>query len=344
VQGPAAARHPFKISDRGLAETYAPTLVFTPNEKWWPVRTSAFTSNPFAQVTGDYAGPRDQPPNPLPKRCPGQVQVPCFNLTIHCEISRFCQDPPDHPKRAVYVRVIRRGESRRQLGPGSDPFARTAGQYKSSPDILIQYWMFYRYNDWNRPVLSGELSERHEGDWEAVTIGLSKTKPLFVGYSQHCGGAWLPWGRVRVASNRVGNELHPIVAVAEGSHANYPEADARHAPDWAACQGVPAGTTTAIDYASNIRDETQAGPTWQPQRRQLILTNSHRRPMNFPGHWGASTRTVLINQRPHVLSDDPGGPPSPPLQALWKDPLGQIFCSDNWQPHECPKPPEEPDQ
>jgi hypothetical protein len=32
------------------------------------------------------------------------------------------------------------------------------------------------------PVLGGRIVQRHEGDWEAVTVGLSDAKPLFVAF------------------------------------------------------------------------------------------------------------------------------------------------------------------
>jgi hypothetical protein len=227
------------------------------------------------------------------------------------------------------VRVLRRGHPEAKRGP--DPFAVDAGPYDQRTWVILQYWFFYRYNDWVRPVLTGELSERHEGDWEAVTIGLGKKAPLFAAYSAHCGGNWRDWSDVGVSPVPTGPRLHPIVAVAEGSHANYFESQDRRSPDWAGCAGrLPDGAATLISYASNIRDKTEDGQTWRPEGNHMIILKRRKKPMSFVGTWGANTKTLLVNRRPHDLESTVGGPPTPTLQPLWYDPLRQIFHSEHW--------------
>jgi hypothetical protein len=77
-----------------------------------------------------------------------------------------------------------------------------------SGEYIIQYWFFYPFND-------GPLN-RHEGDWEMISIFLDDTtSPMYVGYSQHLGGERAGWG----LTYRDGT--HPKVYVALGSHANY---------------------------------------------------------------------------------------------------------------------------
>jgi hypothetical protein len=72
----------------------------------------------------------------------------------------------------------------------------------------VQYWFFYPFND-------GALN-RHEGDWEMVTVLLdSSREPTEVGYSQHYGGEGAEWSMVETSDG------HPKVYVALGSHANY---------------------------------------------------------------------------------------------------------------------------
>ena len=316
-------------SNRELGSRFSPTLVFTNDERWWPVRVTGFTRDPRAELIGNYVLPTDNPPATLPKRCPNLVKPPCFNLTIHCELPDDCVDPPDHPGKAVYVRVLRRGHPEAKRGP--DPFVVDAGPYNQQTAVIVQYWFFYRYNDWVRPVLTGKLSERHEGDWEAITIGLGKKRPLFAAYSAHCGGNWRDWDDVRVSHVPGEPRLHPIVAVAEGSHANYFETQDRRSPDWAGCANrLPDGAATLISYASNIRDETEDGQTWRPLGNQLIILKRHTRPMSFVGTWGEDTRTFLTNRRPHKLQVTPGGPATPSLQLLWTDPFLAIFHSEHW--------------
>ena len=85
--------------------------------------------------------------------------------------------------------------------------------------VLVQYWYPYFYNDfWNT----------HEMDWETVMIVFkvqgSVAAPTLCAYSAHMGGHWLPWSGVDKAdarADRAASGTHPIVYVANGSHANY---------------------------------------------------------------------------------------------------------------------------
>jgi hypothetical protein len=172
-----------------------------------------------------------------------------------------------------------------------------------------------------------QFKQRHEADWEAVTIGLGESGPLWVGYSQHCGGAWSEWSRVRVA--RTESRLRPLVAAAEGSQANYRFAEERRAPDWAKCAGVPADTLTLVSYASNIRDKTGSAWSWRPAEHEMV--NESNAPMSFVGRWGPYSRTTLDNFREDIpLGKDQNGPASPPLQRLWQNPMRTIFGGGNW--------------
>ncbi len=94
----------------------------------------------------------------------------------------------------VYGRVAHGGND----GPGGEMDDR----------LWLQYWMFYYHN----PI---EFLA-HEGDWEMVQIGLDAThQPDVAVYNQHDGGEVCEWGEVEVSGT------HPIVYVAEGSHASY---------------------------------------------------------------------------------------------------------------------------
>jgi len=85
---------------------------------------------------------------------------------------------------------------------------------------VVQYWIFYYFNDWRNC---------HEGDWELVQLCfpgytakelLAKGElPVFVAYSQHQSGQKMSWSSMRDKSLVV--DTHPIVYVAQGSHANY---------------------------------------------------------------------------------------------------------------------------
>jgi hypothetical protein len=344
ASGASAAKKvadPLQISRRELAEAYAPRLIFTTDERWRPIDVGAFLDD--AQLTGRYGITRKdrvrfKRHRELPRQCPPLVEAPCFDLTITCREGEDCPEPEGTP-RAAYVRVLKDNGGT----PGRpNPFAvpdgvddETAAMLEST-SVLIQYWLFYRFNEWNRPTLSGRLAGRHEGDWEAVMVGLSAEKPEFVAFSAHCAGTWRPWDEVEVAETHQGPRTHPLIAVAEGSHANYVETQDRRSPDWAGCAGIGKGTTTLLGYASNIRDKTENGYTRRLKGDELKLVSGNAPPMSFPGTWGARTQTLLINKRTHKLENKKGGPETPTLQPLWIDPLRKVFCS-NWDPRRCPE-------
>lgn len=73
---------------------------------------------------------------------------------------------------------------------------------------IIQYWLFYVYNN-------GPLND-HQGDIEVVQVFLDVSgNPQTLLCSQHSSGENAAWGDVEKHDN------HPIVYVAQGSHANY---------------------------------------------------------------------------------------------------------------------------
>ncbi|MBU7047092.1 MAG: hypothetical protein HXS54_11720 [Theionarchaea archaeon] len=96
-------------------------------------------------------------------------------------------------------------------------------EYGGKEYFVIQYWLFYVFNDFTNP---------HEGDWEMVELLFDKAdiyqsgveaNPLYVAASQHDGGELR---RYHASVNddlpfvsRVGD--HPLIYVARGSHASY---------------------------------------------------------------------------------------------------------------------------
>jgi hypothetical protein len=326
--------------DEDLAEMYSPVLVFTEDQHWSPTTVDEYLANAWIRdwkTRGKAELPKAPPAKALPTECPGVVPKPCYELTIRCETAaEACALKKDgtpgeaRKDEAVYVRVERRED---WPGRGRDdrdspnPFA-NVGKYGADTRFLIQYWYFYPYDEWVAPVLGGmQFKQRHEADWEAVTIGLGESGPLFVAYSQHCGGTWSEWGKVRVANTP--SRLRPLVAAAEGSQANYRFAEERRAPDWGKCAGVPADTLTLLSYASNIRDKTGSAWSWRPSEH-LIVTEATP-PMNFVGRWAPYSRTTLDNFREDIpLGNDSDGPATPPFQRLWQHPMRTIFGGGNW--------------
>jgi hypothetical protein len=336
----AEIRAPAPTDDEGgmeLARRYAPVLAFSDEERWAPVRVDSYVAE--AKLSGPpKTRERVEKIAKLPSRCREVGRSSCYELTIECErgdlpCAKGRLRAPGRLYRdgGVYVRVLRKGDP--PEGEPRDVFAQV-GPFRHELEILIQYWYFYRFNEWRAPLFAGLLVQRHEADWEAVTIGLDEErKPLFVADSAHCAGSWLAWDEVEASTRLPGPRIHPLVAVAEGSHANYPDPEDTRSPDWTSCAGGPAGVTTALSYASNIRDRTEFGWLWYPPADGWIPARPTEPPMSFAGAWGADDLTLLRNFAVHELHKGEA-PKSPPLQGLWQDPVRSIFCG-KYEPQEC---------
>lgn len=358
---------PSSYADDGdLAAAYAPVLALTRDERWSPIADDEYAeeatlSGPMPKLLPKGASASEK----LTMNCPRLSSAPCFRLSIHCPKGEAdCNGHDEHPDRNdaglyregdVYVHVVHRAaeekleeqrnvEHLRKSDRWPAKVFRDEGPYAKQLSTLLQYWYFYRYDEWETHVFAGKLVQRHEGDWEAVTIGLSDAEPLFVAYSAHCAGTWVPWEEAEI-SEQLGGRTHPLVAVAEGSHANYPAADQRRSPDWAGCQGAPAGTTTLLSYASNIRDKTEYGWDWYPEAGGIHIVSEAEAPMSFPGYWGASESTTLYGFFKATKLGEGHGPETPSEQPLWRTPVTKIFCGNYSQPQlpasvphdHCPK-------
>jgi hypothetical protein len=316
-----------------LGRTYAPLLLFSKSSLWSPVSVDDYISKADDSVTV-----RDWEKQPVDtgklrelSDCPTVVPVPCYTITTGCtdggaECAQAIAPPAEGERRSdgvVYVRVIKRGEPRPDRSPNAfDAVGRYAGQVET----IVQYWFFYAFDDWISPVIAGQLRQYHEADWEAVTIGFSAEEPLFVGFSQHCGGEWYPWKDVRVTDG-----TRTVVAVAEGSQANYRYPNPSQAPDWTGCANLPARTTTLVSYASNIRDRTSADWSWSPPSDGFEFVDARDFPMNVVARWAPYSRTELQTlHETHPLGGDASGPATPSTQRLWREPMRTIFGGGTW--------------
>ncbi len=92
------------------------------------------------------------------------------------------------------------------------------GQGIYTDQVLVQYWYAYFYNDfWNA----------HEMDWEVIMIvfnGKDKPEPIACAGSGHFQGEWIRRADVEKVDSKLKESKegpHPIVYVANGSHASY---------------------------------------------------------------------------------------------------------------------------
>jgi hypothetical protein len=142
-----------------------------------------------------------------------------------------------------------------------------------SQRVAIEYWFFYLYND---------FYDKHEADWEGVTVFLHGTSPLGVSYSAHQGRRWSPW-----ASQSTQNGTHPIVYVAHGSHANYSK---RGRYDIRVCWTLHGRRHCAITPKADVASGT--GPTLAPSRYDLQQLGGPP----YTGDWGSGNYILGIGR------------------------------------------------
>ena len=160
-------------------------------------------------------------------------------------------------------------------------YGRVAGSW-------LQYWLFYAQNSQDRGVLR---TGRHAGDWEMVQVRLEGGRPVEAVYAQHSGAERCGWDDVTLDSG------HPVVFVANGSHASYfvPGVRDRFWPD--------------------PNDEADGdGATVRPPL--VWITSRSPEWMRFAGPWGGARAGWVPGEE-----DSPRGPAFQP-QGRWSDPSG----------------------
>ena len=159
----------------------------------------------------------------------------------------------------------------------------------SGSSTVIQYWLFYAYNN-------GPLND-HQGDIEVVEIFLdSSGTPVKALYSQHGAGENAVWGDVEKTDN------HPVVYVAQGSHANY----------FRSYQGK-------IGVENDIVDS--GGITIMPSDLHLVIIDgNHPSRLDFNGRWGywGTDEDVALGRA------GPLGPIQNQNGVRWADPEGYL--------------------
>lgn len=349
--------------DNRLEYRYAPVLAFTEDQPWTPIETGAYL-NPKRYLRTHRRGLpayfrralRGANPavvrrldgsvlksDPFAYRCPSVGPRSCLHISTNCPSAGLaCSMEQRHGKGdhisdgAIYARELTRKPSAdAERGHALNALFKPVNATARQTTTLVQYWFFYPYDEWVSKVLGARVTQRHESDWESVSVGFDrKDSPLFVAFSAHCGGTWIRWPKAKKFGT------HPLVAVANGSQANYPDAGAKRPPEWTSCKKtLPRGSGALLTFAANVRDRTS--DDWQWGAQKVIGVDENQRPMSLPGSWGGNDRTVVKTLK-EFPSRSGFGPPSPPLQELWADPINTIFCGRYWTgdekcSHEPPK-------
>ena len=314
---PAAAQ---AHSHPSLLQRYQPVTVMDGLEQFAPTTVGSFVADAVLETQtapGVWAVADGAPtPGSLPARptaaCTAQSLDPCYRLNqSDCSPA----DGPDglacyrtdwqspQPRSVVYGRAVRRGGA-----------------------TVLQYW-YFTYDDlysYNYPP-DALFWQTHEGDWEMVTVLVRHGHAVTVGYSQHCIGERRPWSDVE----RWQGTTHPVVYVANGSHANLFEAGEHPI----AQQCIPPQAIALLQQSGLPMPTDHAHPgsvAYGPagldgvQRTGIVpVSAAAPRWMRFEGTWGEDQ---LFHAPPPIGTVAEGTSPlTPPRTDSWRHPLQTLF-------------------
>lgn len=181
---------------------------------------------------------------------------------------------------------------------------------RSRDRIDLQYWLFYPHNPYSA---APGLWQVHEGDWEAVSVIVDVSgRPLHVGYSQHSRGVRREWAKAPKQGAR------PLVYVALGSHANYPDA------------GIQIFDPRVVErlFISIIRqsggrpiDRTGRGRVVRPALARVNREDPMW--MRFAGRWGEDEYLRVPGGQP--VPTGGGGPRGPVFHDQWRRPVREVL-------------------
>jgi|WetSurMetagenome_2_1015567.scaffolds.fasta_scaffold38396_2 hypothetical protein len=228
-------------SNSDLAAQYAPVLKFTAGEKFYPTTVDYVISSSAVKQRASDGSSTLVDANPTPSN-----------------LGTFSGDNYFLDNKLGTLDAIAGDYASKEAGLGYTVYVHVTS---SAGSTVIQYWLLYVYNN-------GPMND-HQSDWEVVEIFLSSTgTPSQALYSQHSAGEMASWADVEKSGD------HPIVYVAQGSHANY----------FRSYQGK-------LGIENDIVGSD--GKTIQPTDLQLVVLGddlynlpADQNWLNFQGRWG----------------------------------------------------------
>jgi len=217
-----------------LASKYAPVLRFTAREQFYPTTVDYIIDSSVLRQRSPF-GASSTIIDPAP-RADTLGTYTSADLFLDNKLGTYERIAADYSVRAsslgyyAYVHVVQTASS-----------------------TVIQYWLFYIYNN-------GPLND-HQGDIEVIEVFLDNAgNPKQLLLSQHGSGQNAGWGDVEKVDD------HPVVYVAQGSHANY----------FRSYQGK-------MGLESDVVGND--GKTIMPADLNLVMLTDQGW-LNFPGRWG----------------------------------------------------------
>lgn len=264
-------------AEQAMATELRPWLRFDSAERWRPLEVEHFLGERFADGHGHGGcAPGAEPPCPDVSGV-GDLDSRIAYLDIHGSRPNGADfaTPSDCARPPPVLDCVGGEDS-------AIYYRRTshAGQW------YWDYWWFLRYNDYSGRfnacvVVCGD----HEGDWEGITlITTASTEPEIVGaiYATHKERIKVP----AAALPRVGS--HPLVFVADGTHASYPFRCASGCHQYSTLAGfnLPEDPHDGAAPWANNRDEScAAAECVQPLPEAADAAGAESLP--FAGAWAA---------------------------------------------------------
>lgn len=179
----------------------------------------------------------------------------------------------------------------RATGSGLPPsvYARIARDPDYPGMLVLQYWFFWVFNDWN---------DRHEGDWEMIQLLFESDSPaaalasgpVSVAFAQHEGSETADWNDPKIL--RDGD--HVVVYPGQGSHAAY------------FTQAQWFGKSAAAGFGCD--DTLAQGRLLEPEA--VVVTDDPRFDwLAFSGRWGEKAPSFN------------NGPTGPAMKTQWARPV-----------------------
>lgn len=218
------------------------------------------------------------------------------------------------------------------------------GSGRYAEHLIIQYWLAYFFDDW---------ANVHEMDWEMVSVVIRQSseneRPITCAYRAHMGGFRLTWPEVQKVDgnkNITKEGTHPVVYVANGSHACYFDYSPRHeaastflGPKLSRriIKMIPWIGKTFTDYVPSFDKGEKHFPEILviPEPDNKGHWHGEWRWLNFRGRWGAKGRLWLRPKQLLTLPWEEDGPTGPAQKGLcWEDPFASIdfecFDAGSW--------------
>ena len=235
------------------AEQFAPVLHLAAAEHYTPLAMQDYVSQASLR-TGS------PPRGNLAQSAPTLFSLPTGTGASYLDIHGA--EPYSHVSR--YATIEQQLE---QAHPRPTVYWRIAHQ-PSTGITAIEYWFLYLYND---------FTDRHEADWEGVTVFVKNGSPIGSAYSQHQGRTWTAWPASAT-------DDHPVVYVAAGSHANYPRPGSYRVR---VCFTVSVKRCTTTTQRDNARGD---GATLTSSNYDLVQLGG----VGFTGSWGSGNYVLGI--------------------------------------------------